>query len=226
MKTLTIDIGSDTGSVLMDGPEIVKSGTLHLASDSELETQRREGKDRTLDIRFVRFYLFLTEHVLGGVRRIVFEDVGFASTRMQTQLWASLRCAIWMVAMMHPELAVFGVPVGTLKQFAAGNVRAKKQDMAKALANHSSKLYVLDGNGAIIKPDGYVADDDEVDAIWLALYTRSVDDGQAAFLTAFQRKQLKILEQRTKRAARKQRAKAKMVAFKARKSLKLKLSQN
>jgi hypothetical protein len=220
MKTLTLDLGTDTGWALMDGPEIVKSGTLHLASDAELEIQRREGKDRTLDVRFVRFYRFVGEHALGGVHRIVFEDVGFASTRMQTQLWASLRCAIWMVALMHPELAIYAVPVGTLKQFGAGNVRAKKADMAKALANHSSRLYVSDGNGTIIKPNGNVADDDEVDALWLVLYTRAVDDGQAAFLTAFQRKQLKKLEQQKKRAERKQRVKAKKAAAKALKLLK------
>jgi hypothetical protein len=220
MKTLTLDLGTDTGWALMEGPTIVKSGTLHLANDQELENQRREGKDRTLDVRFVRFYHFLAEHARGNVLRIVFEDVGFVSTRMQTQLWASLRCVIWMVALMHPELAVYAVPVGTLKQFGAGSVRAKKPDMAKALANHSSKLYFSDGNGFIIKPDGNVADDDEVDALWLALYTRAVDDGQTAFLTAYQRKQLKKLEQAKKRAERKQRAKAKKAAAKALKLLK------
>lgn len=226
MKTTTLDIGTDTGWTLMEGREIVKSGTLHLATDDELEQQRREGKDRTLDVRFVRFYLFLTQLVLDGFLRIIFEDVGFASTRMQTQLWASLRCAIWMVALMHPELTIYAVPVGTLKQFAAGNVRAKKTDMARALANHSSNLYALNINGSIVKPDGNVADDDEVDAIWLALYTRAVNAGNTAFLTAYQRKQLKKLEQRKKRAERKQRAKAKNAAAKALKLAKTKSAKH
>lgn len=220
MKTLALDLGTDTGWALTDSPTNVESGTFHLASDQELEHQRREGKDRTLDVRFIRFYNFLLAHVLGGVRRIVFEDVGFASTRMQTQLWASLRSGIWMVKLMHPELTLHAVPVGTLKQFGAGNVRAKKMDMAKALANHPSRLYVLDDHGSIIKPDGNIADDDEVDALWLVLYTRAVDDGQAAFLTAFQRKELKKLERRKKRAERKQRVKAKKEAAKALKSKK------
>lgn len=214
MKSTTLDLGSDTGFTVMDGQEIIESGTFHLATDQELEQQRREGKDRTLDIRFVRFYEFLDRLVRSGVRRIVFEDVGFVSTRMQTQLWASLRCVIWILAMLHPKLAVYAVPVGTLKQFAAGNVRANKADMAKALADRLPELYKLQSNGFIVKPDGSLGDDDEVDAIWLALYTRAVDAGQRTFLTVYQRKRLKELERRKKRAERKARAKAKKAAIK------------
>lgn len=126
MKTLTLDLGTDTGWALMEGPGNLQSGFLCLATDDELERQRREGRDRTLDIRFARFHHFVTQHALSGVGRIVFEDVGFVSTRMQTQLWASLRSAIWMVALTHPELNLFAVPVATLKQFAAGNCHAGK----------------------------------------------------------------------------------------------------
>lgn len=215
MKTGTYDLGSLAGWTVSDDSAPLQSGTLDLATDEELELQRREGRDRTLDVRFTRFYEFLDGHVRSGVQRVVFEDVGFVSTRMQTQLWASLRSVIWFVRMMHPSLEVFAVPVGVLKHFATCNLHANKADMARALANHPSGAYALNADGSIRKPDGSTADDNEVDAIWLALYTQAVDQGQARFLTSHQRKLLKLQDRREKKAARKLRKKAKKEAAEA-----------
>ena len=83
MKTLTLDLGTDTGWVIMEDGLPFRSGTLYLATDEELELQRREGRERTLDIRFARIHAFISDQIRQGVVRIVFEDVEFASTRMQ-----------------------------------------------------------------------------------------------------------------------------------------------
>jgi hypothetical protein len=212
VKTLLLDLGTDTGWALVDQRSPMKSGTICLAMDEELELQRQEGRERTLDIRFTRLYEFIAEHIGEGVGRIVFEDVEFASTRMQTQLWASLRTAIWAAAHLNPGVRVFGVPVATLKQFATGNGHVQKLEMAKALANFRPGGYSLLDDGRLITPDGHFADHNEVDAIWLAYYTQSVDRGERGFLPVYHRKLLEVAERRQKKAQRRQTAKAKKTA--------------
>ena len=219
VKTLCLDIGTDTGWALLRGPEILCSGTLQLASDEELEKQRRQGRERTLDIRFVRMHGFVTRHILEGVTRIVFEDVEFLSTRIQTQLWASLRTAIWAAVLDHPEVVVFGLPVATLKEFAAGDGHAQKLQMAQALANYLPARYSIQGK-FVRKPDGSLADDNEVDAIWLAFYTRAADRGERQFLSVYQRKLIQARERREKRAQLRRKAKVKRDAARAQAKLK------
>ena len=214
MKTLTLDIGTDTGWVVMEDGLPLRSGTLHLATDDELELQRKEGRERTLDIRYSRIYAFIKEQVQEGVVRIVFEDVEFASTRMQAQLWTSLRTAIWAAALLNPHISVFGVPVATLKQFAAGNGHVQKPEMARALVNLLPGSYQLDGE-RVRKLDGSPADHNEVDAIWLALYTQAVDRGQRSFLGLHQRKMLRAAERRKRKAERRQLRREKKAAGRA-----------
>src|ERR1043165_6183260 len=98
LKTLILDIGSQLGFAVLEGDVIVESGTLLLASEPELARQRKEGKERTLDIRFIRLCDFIERKIAEGVTRIVFEDVSFSTTTAQTQLWSSLRAAIWAIA--------------------------------------------------------------------------------------------------------------------------------
>jgi Holliday junction resolvasome RuvABC endonuclease subunit len=217
MKTLTLDLGTHTGWVIMDDGSPLVSGTIHLATDEELKLQRREGRERTLDVRFVRIHGFISEHVRAGVERIVFEDVEFASTRMQAQLWTSLRTAIWSVALLNPNVRIFGLPVATLKQFATGNGHVQKLEMAQALAKLLPDIYRLEGD-AIRKPDGILADHNEVDAIWLALYAQAVDRGARSFLGLYQRKQLRAAERKKRRAERRQAAKVVKAAARAKAS--------
>ncbi len=207
-RTLTLDLGTDTGWALADRSGILKSGTLCLATDAELEHQRREGRERTLDLRYSRIHAFITEHIFAGVDRIVFEDVEFASTRMQTQLWASLRTAIWAGTLTRPDLSIKGLPVATLKQFATGNGHVQKFAMAQALAKLQPAEYTLVGE-SIRKADGSLADDNEIDAIWLALYTQAVDRGERDFRSVYQRKQIAAAERRKKKICRRERDKAK-----------------
>lgn len=215
--TLTVDLGTNTGWCLMIGSQLSESGTLQLASEEELEAQRREGRERTLDLRWVRFHAFLSKHLGGGVNRIVFEDVGFAPTRMQTQLWASLRAAIWAVA-NGSSIEVFCVPVATLKVFATGDPKAQKQQMLQALVDIDSEAFELSADVVIRRKSRLPMDHNEVDAIWLARFTAAVDRGERQFLSVFQRKALAQQARRKQRLAKKAQREAKRIAEKALKS--------
>lgn len=151
MKTLLLDLGTHTGWAVMEDELRLRSGTLHLATEAELETQRREGRERSLDIRFSRFYEFINSVVQEGVTRIVFEDVGFLGTQMQTQLWASFRSAIWTASHTRPDLTVFCLSCTTLKKFATRTGHAKKPDMARALVAREPGLYSMAPDESVVK---------------------------------------------------------------------------
>ncbi len=204
------DLGTNTGISRLRFGAPLESCTLHLATRQELEAQRRQGKERTLDIRFERFFKLLLKFIRPGVG-IVIEDVGFSTSRMQSQLWGSWRSALWAVAVLRPGVRMFCVPVGTLKEFATGDSSAQKLAMAQALAKHRPQDYKL-VQGEIEKVDGTIADDNEVDAIWLALYAEAVERGERSFLGVYQRKQLKAAERREKKAQRRLKARLKSAA--------------
>jgi len=210
LKTLILDIGTKLGFAVLEGDIIVDSGTLLLASETELEEQRKEGRERTFDIRFTRLCDFIEGEIAEGVTRIVFEDVSFSTTTAQTQLWSSLRAAIWASA-RKSAAEVFCLHALSLKVFATGNGAAEKIHMAKALAAADPDRYEFDGSSLWFL--GRIADDNEVDAIWLARFTVAVDQGQEQFLSTYQRDCLRSEEKRRKRldikAARKARQQAK-----------------
>jgi hypothetical protein len=131
---------------------------------------------------------------------------------MQSQLWASLRSALWAAAPVHSGVAIFCLPCATLKHFATGNGHAQKLEMAQALVNYRPAHYALGPAESVRRADGTLADDNEVDAIWLALYTQAVDRGERGFLGVYQRRLLEAAERRTRRKQRKQKAKAKQAA--------------
>jgi hypothetical protein len=201
-KTLALDLGTLTGSALLDAGTITGLGTLLLATEDELCLQRKEGRERTADIRFHRFLEFLQEHTANGVNRIVFEDVIFCGSQAQTQLWASLRAAVWVVG-RQPGVTVHSVPVATLKRFATGDGKAKKPEMARALANLCPHEYTLDAQSGVLCRAGRPLDDNEVDAIWLAHYAAAVDDGRADFTSVYGRKAAAQAERRNKLKAAK-----------------------
>ena len=135
-KTLAVDLGTHTGWALMTGGKIIDSGTELLASDEELEQQREEAKERTSDMRFGRILDFVEGKVAAGVDRIVFEDVIFAGSQAQTQLWSSLRTAIWLAG-RDAKVSIHCVAVATLKRFATGNGAARKPDLARPLPSRN-----------------------------------------------------------------------------------------
>lgn len=210
-KTLTFDLGTHTGWALIVGHHVVDSGTVLLATDEELAAQQKEGRERTMDIRFVRFLEFLESKSSQGASRFVFEDVLFTRGAAQAQLWSSLRAAIWAAA-LRAKTPVFCVPVATLKKFASGNGGAQKEEMAKALATAEPGQYTLLPATGALRGNGRAMDDNEVDAIWLARFTLAVDRGEQKFCGVHQRKAAIKAEKRAKRIAAKAAKKARRAA--------------
>lgn len=141
------------------------SRSLKLAAESEL---------RKLDLRFfdprpVRLRRMVARLIREGLSTawlfricpakvlIAFEDVEFAKSLAQVQLWGSLRGALWTVGEeFRPEqvcLSYVSLPVPTLKKFATGSGGAGKDVMLAA-----AKRYW---------PGVKFADDNEADARWL-----------------------------------------------------------
>jgi Holliday junction resolvasome RuvABC endonuclease subunit len=211
MNTLTLDLGTNTGWAILKNSELHSSGTIQLASEIELANQRKEGKERTLDVRFTHLYSFLAKIIPEqNLEQIVFEDVQFSSTQMQGQLWASLRTAIWAIAQIH-TLRVFSVPVGTLKKFATGSGAAQKDQMIDSLKLKipGTQASIQAGKPVLIKANSQIADDNEVDAIWLAFYTQAVEAGSEDFLGVYQRKQMEKEAKRKKKSEKRAEIKAK-----------------
>lgn len=157
---LALDLGTKTGWALLDQRGQVLSGTLVLAKAKEI----KEQNGRELDCRYCR----LAEFVSGLVRNnevevLGFEDVEFSTYTAQTQLWASLRGAVWSVGCGLPSLEIEAVPVGTLKKFATGHGNATKDMMAAALRRSHPDFFV-----------GSQPDDNEVDAIHLLHYIQKL----------------------------------------------------
>jgi Holliday junction resolvasome RuvABC endonuclease subunit len=131
---LSLDLGTKTGYALgRRDPEI---GTWTLATEKELRDQKKLRFDRRLDCRIGRLY----DYVVGAIRLfsprfIVFEDVQFSSYTAQTQLWASLRAAVWLASWTHPDTFLDCVPVTTLKLFTTGHGGANKDRMARSLVS-------------------------------------------------------------------------------------------
>ena len=149
-NALALDIGTTTGWAIRKPGEVL-SGSWVLATPKELRQQRKVGRERTGDIRFFR----LCERIEDSIRQhsiesVTFEDVLFLSSQAQSQLWASLRAAVWMATR---SLHVAYVHTGTLKKFATGAGNARKEAMVAAVAN-------------LPPPWGrVVADDNEADAV-------------------------------------------------------------
>lgn len=149
-NTLALDIGTTTGWAIHKAG-MVLSGSWLLASPKDLRQQRKHGMERRGDIRFFRLRdhlkTALTSH---GIDTVVFEDVLFLSSQAQSQLWASLRAAVWLAG---ESLRVECVHTGTLKKFATGAGNARKEAMVASVAN-------------LPPPWGRVAgDDNEADAV-------------------------------------------------------------
>lgn len=214
MRTCFLDLGTKTGLSIIEDGKLIASGTWVLATPEELQRQREEGKERTGDIRFFRLLDLLRVILAGGIDRIVYEEVQFATTQAQAQLWATLRTAIW-VAAEGSAIQILGVQVATLKKFATGNGGAKKPDMARALCHAQPQQYHLDATGNVRTTDERLVDDNEVDALWLAHYAAAVDRGEAVFASGHERKLAQKLEHRARRTAAREQKRARRLAAKA-----------
>lgn len=151
---LAIDLGTKTGFAYNRGDKFF-TGTWKLATDEEVKVWGIQRLTRRNDPRAERLCENLT--ALGKFDIVIFEDVQFSSTTYQTQLWAALRATLWLCAVG----SLFEcVPVGKLKQFATGNYRADKLEMALALKQQHPTVF------------SQALDDNAVDAIWLHLWAK------------------------------------------------------
>jgi len=155
-----LDLGTKTGWSVRHTNGQIDGGTWRLATEKQLREARKVGKDRSGDIRVFELEETLRDNAafhkaqaLGGTVTWAFEDVQFLSSQAQSQLWASFRTVVWIVAHEH-GFRVLPVPVGTLKKFATGHGNATKEMMLAALRK-TDEIFPVD------------ADDNEVDARWL-----------------------------------------------------------
>jgi hypothetical protein len=160
MNILALDLGSTTG--LAWGPTDIRFPTIvgseTWATEKELKLMRHNRGDRRGDLRIILFYDWLTRlHLRCKCEAIVFEDVQFASSLAQTQLWSSFRTTVWLA---FPKTLIEAVPVGTLKKFATGFGSASKDAMAAAMERQ---------HPALLKE---CSDENAVDAAWLWLWAQ------------------------------------------------------
>jgi Holliday junction resolvasome RuvABC endonuclease subunit len=151
---LALDLGTDTGWATNYGSARV-AGTWNLATPMEIKEWGKNRYRRRRDPRIMRFFNTLrnldhTHHF----DLVIFEDVQFSSSTAQTQLWSSLRGALWTA---FPENTIIEcVPTGTLKAFATGHGGATKEMMKNSFLKLSQKW----GSDTVLS-------DDAIDAIWL-----------------------------------------------------------
>ena len=151
MNILALDLGTHTGYCHTHSPGGWIAGTWDLATKKEISEWGRDRTSRRRDPRVARLFARL-QVVRPEPDVVVFEDVQFQTYTYQTQLWSSLRAAMWL-AFQSPVFE--GVPVGTLKKFATGDSGANKEAMLKYLLRRfpNERTMGLDDNG--------------VDAVWL-----------------------------------------------------------
>lgn len=145
MKILALDLATHTGWA--HNIEGVHVGTWELATKKEITQWGKNRLTRRQDPRIVRL---LTEVRIfcRSVDCIIFEDVEFGSSRMQTQLWSALRAAVWLACIecacdVHYDC----VNVKTLKKWASGNGNADK-NMMMAAARRQRPDLVFDEDSA------------------------------------------------------------------------------
>lgn len=156
---LALDLGTHAGyafdaGVFATAQAQLCCGTWTLATAREITQWGKLRLSRRCDPRIIRFY----DHVrMFNPGIIVFEDVQFASSTYQVQLWASLRAVIWLT---FPDRIIDCVPVATLKKFATGHGGATKPMMSASLRRKHPALWSAS------------LDDNAVDAAWLWLWAK------------------------------------------------------
>jgi hypothetical protein len=152
LNILALDLGTSTGYAF-NRESIFVSGTWLLGTPKEITAWGKDRQRRNKDPRIDRLCENITK--LGKFDVVIFEDVQFSKYTAQTQLWSSLRAAIWLCGQgSHFD----SVPVKTLKLFATGYGGATKEAMKRALIR----------NPRI--PFNKSWTEDEVDAIWIWLW--------------------------------------------------------
>lgn len=167
MNILALDLGTKTGFAYNDGDDL-QIGTITLATPKELAEAKKNRMDRRQDIRVMRLHEKLQLLMLAfPFKFVVFEDVEFSSFTKQTQLWASLRAAVW-TAVGH-DAAMECVNVTRLKKLTTGSGSADKKAMAAWLVMNNTDRLAWKGYTVVDKKTGKELDDNALDAlaVWL-----------------------------------------------------------
>jgi len=155
MKILALDLGTKTGVAANWEPPWLHGApaiTLQLGAPKEITGWRKQRQTRRGDPRVDRLYFFL-RGLHPDPDLVVFEDVEFSSYTAQTQLWSSLRSAVWLA--FTGISVVDCVSVTTLKKFATGAGNADKAMMEFAALKQCPEL------------KKFKLDDNAIDAWWL-----------------------------------------------------------
>lgn len=176
MNILAVDLGTTSGWATITEDRL-QLGSHRLATDAEVKHWVKHRLDRRIDPRPLRLYDFLAAFPKPDL--IVFEDVQFQTYTKQTQLWSSLRTAVWFLARTL-GISCECVPVSVLKKFATGHGGATKGMMCSALCRRFPDRFgpcgkeavseTLFGGASPIRVN--VFDDNAVDAAWLAMWAQ------------------------------------------------------
>lgn len=159
MNILALDYGTRTGYCYGSDPSKLDCGTWVLGTPKEIKSWGKERLTRRCDPRVSRLAGFIRKFPLADY--IVFEDVQFASSTYQVQLWSSLRAVVWMD---YPPGTTFEcVPVSTLKKFATGSGSADKSFMRTAFLNRCVTLGIKNFDEL---------DDNAIDAAFIWLWAK------------------------------------------------------
>lgn len=169
MNILALDLGTNTGFAY-NVDNTFHCGTKLLATKQQLAEQKRLRFERRMDRRVMELFRWVRSLAESHhIELIVFEDVLFSSTTYQTQLWASLRAAVWLAC--PANVATDCVAVGSLKKF-AGHGGATKEMMGLFLCRADTRFcrigkvnpkFFFRQSTDLLQP----IDDNAVDAIWI-----------------------------------------------------------
>lgn len=189
MNILALDLGTKTGwAIRKESPvnrHLVLGGTWKLSDAKSVTQARLEGWDRRYDSRFAALCLQIEGAIEAhGVKAVVFEDVLFSETTLQTQLWATFRAAIWAVRRRswidenETPFQIDCLNTGTLKKYATGHGNATKAMMSAHLLKKYPGGFVKNpkptNNCFLLDSSGRKVDDNEVDARHLLDYFSSI----------------------------------------------------
>ncbi len=180
MRICALDLGTNTGFAVGIkgvndelGHSLERVGTWTLATDKEIRESGKNRMRRRQDPRVTMLWNHLTQtHAQSNLDWIVFEDVQFASSTQQTQLWSSFRGCLWTFSFLY-HINIECLATGKLKMFATGSGSADKTWMASALVRNHPTLFTLDAQRQVTYRFGEVGnilDDNAVDATHLLLW--------------------------------------------------------
>lgn len=143
---LGLDLGTSTGICYGRTDSKLRIETAKLATPAEVRQWGKLRLTRRCDPRVARLASKLAMFRDRGVDIVAFEDVEFSSYTKASQMWASLRAAVWLEFGRHPDVLLECVPVGTLKKFATGAGNADKNGMERAASRLGLDTTELDDN--------------------------------------------------------------------------------